>query len=325
MAGSPTFSDIESRIVQIVGKGSCDERGGCDMARLAPQYKLAFGSQLDSTKYGYAKLSMLVASMDEVVVDYCGPGTSSVVRLKGEAFTPRKRKAQTSNATGKQPKPIKQPAACASAPSSVSLGEVKARIVELVRCGKEVQKQYGYSKLGLMIADMCDVLTVDHTHKTNKIVRLVGAPSANAPSHAPKAIKRAKASRGQAAALPPQPHHSQELQREPERQAQQTPQDRSLDVRVPRSDEVEVQKAKERLTRNQSRVTRTSDPRLAAKDKPTVSSTAGNQEAVATDSGVTPPGFLVDVTSATSMDMFKMQRVMVIAREALLDVAELQW
>lgn len=43
--GAPPLEEIKRRVLQIVSAG-----GGCDMAKLAPSYKRAFGEQLDATQ-----------------------------------------------------------------------------------------------------------------------------------------------------------------------------------------------------------------------------------------------------------------------------------
>ncbi len=190
-----------------------------------------------------AKLSMLVLAMDEVVVDYCGPGTRSVIRLQGESFTPKQQKPKPakkpSSPKVEKPKAPKQRAAPAPAPAGaghggeglVGMDEVRTRIVSLVRSGNEgrdgdsfggvdmariaplwakaygsklVPTQYGYAKLGPMIADMGDILVVDHIHRTKKVVRLAGAPGVNGPPP-PSQTKVKQARPGPAAAAEPLP------------------------------------------------------------------------------------------------------------------------
>ena len=48
------LGEVHRRIVEIVrsGAGSSDERGGCDMAKLAPSYKRSYGVALDATQCG---------------------------------------------------------------------------------------------------------------------------------------------------------------------------------------------------------------------------------------------------------------------------------
>jgi hypothetical protein len=176
-----------------------------------------------------AKLSMLVTAMEEVVVDYCGPGTRSVIRLQGESFTPKQQKPKaakkSSSPKGEKPKPQKQRAAPAppgAGPEDglIGMDEVRTRMVSLVQSGNEgrdgdsfggidmariaplwtkaygsklVPTQYGYAKLGPMIAAMSDILVVDHIHKTKKVVRLAGAPGVNGPpTPSETTVKQAK-------------------------------------------------------------------------------------------------------------------------------------
>ena len=236
-----SLAEVKRRIVEVVASGTSDERGGCDMAKLAPLYKRVFGQSLDATLYGMPKLSMLVSAMEEVVVDYCGPGTRSVIRLQGERVTPRQQKPKapkkpTSEATSEiksAPKARKQREAAPAGAGKdlVSMQEVRSRIVSLVQNGNEgregdsfggvdmariaplwakeygaklVPTQYGYAKLGPMIADMADILVVDHIHRTKKIVRLAGAPGVNGPPPVSQTNTK-PAKRGAAAAAEPRP------------------------------------------------------------------------------------------------------------------------
>ena len=219
-----SLAEVKRRIVEVVAAGTSDERGGCDMAKLAPLYKRAFGQSLDATLYGMPKLSMLVSAIEELVVDYCGPGTRSVIRLQGESVTPRQQKpkapkkpkseakSEAKTEIKSAPKARKQREAAPAGAGSedlVSMEEVRRRIVYLVQNGNEgrdgdsfggvdmariaplwtkeygsklVPTQYGYAKLGPMVADMADILVVDHIHRTKKIVRLAGAPGVNGPA-----------------------------------------------------------------------------------------------------------------------------------------------
>ena len=44
-APAPPLEELKRRVLQIVSAG-----GGCDMAKLAPSYKRAYGEQLDATQ-----------------------------------------------------------------------------------------------------------------------------------------------------------------------------------------------------------------------------------------------------------------------------------
>ena len=91
--------------------------------------------------YGFAKLSLLVTAMDEVVVDYCGPGTRSVVRLAGERFTPRQQKPKAPKNGKTEPKGKKrQGGAAGGGECLLSLDEVRTRIVSLVQNGNEARE-----------------------------------------------------------------------------------------------------------------------------------------------------------------------------------------
>ena len=160
-----SLEQVKQRIVQVVTAGTSDERGGCDMAKLAPSYTSAYGESLVSSEHNYAKLSLLVGDMSEVVVDYCGPGTRSVIRLKGEAFTPKpgkikapkKKKQQQQQQQQQQPRAPKPPmpakpaawnnkqaAPGAGGGELVGLDEVKRRIVELTKAGNEAREGDSY-------------------------------------------------------------------------------------------------------------------------------------------------------------------------------------
>jgi hypothetical protein len=84
----PRLDEVRQRIVELVREGRADERGGLVTTELTWTYQQQFGEKLEFRPYGYVKLSVLVSDMDEVVVDHCGPGSRSVMRLKGESFHP---------------------------------------------------------------------------------------------------------------------------------------------------------------------------------------------------------------------------------------------
>eukprot|EP01045_Picozoa_sp_COSAG04_P004813 COSAG04_NODE_214_length_20089_cov_206.678189_19_plen_1118_part_01 len=77
------MAEARRRLTSIVAEGKEDEHGGLAMAKIQHTYKSKYKSPLDAKACGFAKLSRLLESMEGLVVDYCGPGTKSIVRLAG--------------------------------------------------------------------------------------------------------------------------------------------------------------------------------------------------------------------------------------------------
>ena len=95
---SQALAEARQRLTSIVSEGKADEHGGLVMAKIQDTYKKKYKSRLDAPACGFAKLSLLLESMEELVVDYCGPGTKSIVRLAGTG----------ANVTPKPAKPAKK-------------------------------------------------------------------------------------------------------------------------------------------------------------------------------------------------------------------------
>ena len=83
----PFLEDVRRRIVRLVEVGTADERGGIVLTALTPTYRTEYaGEPLEFRKFGYVKLAGLLLDMEAIVLDYGGPGSPTILRLKGEAF-----------------------------------------------------------------------------------------------------------------------------------------------------------------------------------------------------------------------------------------------
>ena len=93
-SASPAMAEARRRLTSLIAEGKEDEHGGLAMAKIQHTYKGKYKAPLDAQACGFAKLSLLLESMEELVVDYCGPGTKSIVRLAGTGanVTPKQAK-----------------------------------------------------------------------------------------------------------------------------------------------------------------------------------------------------------------------------------------